>query len=75
MAKKRRYTADYILLFVLTAAATVLLSYMLERYHLNDEVAFEPNLQVVTNPMMGYAPYAEDLDTCEQASLVFIKLK
>lgn len=75
MVKKRRYTADYILLIVLTAAVAVLLSYMLVRYHLNDEVEFEPNLDVVTNPMMGYAPYAEDTAACEQASLVFIKLK
>lgn len=75
MVKKRRYTADYILLFVLTVAVAVLLSYMLERYHLNDEVEFEPNLGLVTNPMMGYAPYAENLDACEQAGMVFIKLK
>lgn len=75
MAKKRRYTADYILLIVLVAVVAVLLVYMLKRYHLNDEVVYEPNLDVVANPMMGYAPYAENLDACDQANLVFIKLK
>lgn len=75
MVKKRRYTADYILLAVLTVIVAVLLFYLLQHYHLNDEVAFDPNLDVVTNPMMGYAPYATDLDACEQTSLVFIKLK
>ena len=75
MVKKRRYTADYILLAVLTVIVAVLLFYLLQHYHLNDEVAFDPNLDVVTNPMMGYAPYATALDACEQTSLVFIKLK
>lgn len=75
MVKKRRYTADYILLFVLTVCIVILLVYMMERYHLNDEVTFEPKLSVVTNPMMGYAPYAENQKACDQAGLVFIKLK
>ena len=75
MAKKRSYTADYILLFLLAAVIVVLLSYMLDRYYLNDEVIFEPNQDIVANPLMGYAPYVEDVDKCTQSDLVFIKLK
>lgn len=75
MDKKRSYRADYILLCVLIVTIAVLLAYMLERYHLNDELEFEPNRDIVANPMMGYAPYAQELDKCAEAELVFIKLK
>ena len=75
MVKKRRYTADYILLAVLTVLMMVLLAHMLERYHLNAEETFEPNMDMVLNPLMGYAPYAENERACDEASMVFIKLK
>ena len=75
MVKKRRYTADYILLLAMGAAIALLLSFMMSRYHLNDEVHYEPELDVSANPLMGYAPYAENLRACEQTNLVFIKLR
>ena len=75
MVRKRSYTADYVLLVLLAAVIAVLLFYMLDRYYLNDEAVFEPNQDIVTNPLMGYAPYAEDVDKCAQSDLVFIKLK
>ena len=75
MAKKRRYTVDCILLVVLAAVVAVLLYFMLGCFHLNEELAYEPDLDVTANPMMGYAPYAENVEACEASSLVFIKLK
>lgn len=75
MAKKRRYIADYILLIALAAVVAVLLFFMLDRFHLNDEVTYDPDLDVTDNPLMGYAPYAENLSACESSSLVFIKLR
>ena len=75
MVKKRSYTADYVLLVLLAAVIAVLLFYMLDRYYLNDEAVFEPNQDIVANPLMGYAPYAEDVDKGAQSDLVFIKLK
>ena len=42
MVKKRRYTADYILLLAMGAAIALLLSFMMSRYHLNDEAHYEP---------------------------------
>ena len=47
MAKKRSYTADYVLLFLLAAVIAVLLFYMLDRYYLNDEAVFEPKQDIV----------------------------
>lgn len=75
MAEKKRYTADYVVLLLLAIAIGVLLFYMLRRYHLNDEVGFEASRDYVANPMMGYAPYAEDTEKCEDAQLVFVKLR
>lgn len=75
MADKRRHTGDYILLIVLTAMVAVLLSYMMKRYHLNNEVLFSVERNITNNPMMGYAPYAEDIEKCDKSSLVFLKLK
>lgn len=75
MAEKKSRVADYILLFLLTTAIVGLLAYMLGRYHLNDEVTFEPDKGIVANPLMGYAPYAENVDKCQDTDLVFIKLK
>lgn len=75
MDKKKSYVLDYILIGLLAVVIVVLLVYMLNRYHLNDTVQFEPDLDMTENPMMGYAPPAENVDRCADTSLVFIKLK
>lgn len=75
MAERKKHTADYILLLLLAAAIVGILFYMLKRYHVNDEVSFEPDKGIVANPLMGYAPYAENLAKCADTDLVFIKLK
>ena len=75
MAKRKQHTADYIILLLLAAAIIGILFYMLKRYHLNDEVVFKPDKGTVANPMMGYAPYAENLTRCTDTDLVFIKLR
>ena len=75
MAEKKSRTADYIILFLLAAAIVGILVYMLGRYHLNEEVGFEPDKGIVENPLIGYAPYAENMDKCGDTNLVFIKLK
>ena len=75
MAKKKSNRADYIVLLLLAAAIIGLLFYMLKRYHLNDEVGFTPDKGIVANPLMGYAPYAQDLEKCADTDLVFIKLR
>ena len=75
MVKKKRHRLDYILLLAMTVVVALLLVFMINRYHLNDELAFEPDLDVVTNPLMGYAPYAENQSACQKTNLVFIKLK
>lgn len=75
MDKHKRYTLDYILIALLAVVIVVLLAYMLNRYHLNDEVGFTPEINMVDNPLMGYAPSAEDTEACADTNLVFIKLR
>lgn len=75
MVKKKHYGLDYCILILLAAAILVLLSYMLRSYQLNRTVEFSPDLNVVDNPMMGYAPNGENINQCADTNLVFIKLR
>ena len=75
MGRRKGRKKDLLVLFVLALTAVFLLAFMEKRFYLNCDISFSPDMEVSDNPLMGYAPYAENEEKCENSSLVFIKLK
>ena len=70
-----RKKLPYILIAVQAVLILGLLFYIVPgRYRLYDIVLYDASEYVPANPMIGYAPAAENPEDCAQTSLVFIQL-
>ena len=59
--KRRRGLIQALIMIIMAAAIAVILIYMIpERYHLNDEVVYQVDPSVTDNPLIGFAPPAEN---------------
>ncbi len=75
MDKRRRSKIPFIVMLVEMIAIAALLFYIVPyRYRLNRTVTFRESGDLVENPLMGFAPSAEDTEACEDAQLVYIGL-
>ena len=74
--KRRRGLIQALIMIIMAAAIAVILIYMIpERHHLNDEVVYQVDPSVTDNPLIGFAPPAENVDECSRTNLVFIRLR
>lgn len=75
MAKKKSDLMQYLLILVLGIAIAGILFYMIPyRYKLNTTETYACDHSMVDNPLMGFAPDAQNESQCEQARLVYINL-
>ncbi len=74
--KKAFHTAPYIVILVLGLVIIGLLLYIIPfRYGLNASMDYKASDEALDNPLTGYAPWAENVDECEDSQLVYIELK
>jgi len=75
MGKKIYGILPYLVMAVLGLAIAGLLLYIVPyRYGLTRSVSFEPSDRTPENPLVGFAPPAENVDECEKNNLVYIGL-
>ncbi|MCR5000185.1 MAG: DUF4832 domain-containing protein [Lachnospiraceae bacterium] len=74
MDKKKSAMIQYLLLVVMGVAIVVLMGYIRTRSDMNLEIEYVPDLTLTDNPLMGYAPNAENVKLCEGSRLVYIPL-
>ena len=75
MAEHKKNCIYGAVILVLLAAIGSILFYMIPmRYHLNREVTYSPNMDLIGNPLTGFAPPAENISACNDSQLVFIRL-
>ena len=75
MDRKKSERLQYILILVLGLVIAGLLVYMIPyRYRLNVEAHYEMDPTIVDNPLMGFAPRADNEEYCKEANLVYINL-
>ncbi len=74
MDKHKSIAVQYALILVLGAAIAGLVSYILFRSRLNADVTFAPDHTVIDNPLMGFAPDAQNIAYCEKSRLVYVSL-
>ena len=73
MARKRSDALQYLMILVLGLAIAGILFYMIPyRYNLNTTLSYDMDPTVIDNPLMGFAPNAEDIEQCEVANLVYV---
>ena len=73
--RKKGSAAPYIVMLVLALIIAALLLYILPyRYRLNQTVYYEESKEQLFNPLIGYAPSAEDEEGHEDTNLVYIGL-
>ncbi|MCD8074554.1 MAG: DUF4832 domain-containing protein [Lachnospiraceae bacterium] len=75
MGNKMAKKIPYILMILMGIAIAVLLFAVLpSRYRLNRTVELEESGELLANPLIGFAPPAENEDACEETQLVYIGL-
>lgn len=75
MDRKKSERIQYVIIIVLALIIAGILIYMIPyRYKLNSKVTYEVDSTIVDNPLMGFAPMADNEAYCETANLVFIEL-
>lgn len=75
MDKKRSDVIQYLIILVLILAVIGILFYMIPyRYKLNNTQTYDLDPNYIDNPLMGFAPFADDVEQCENANLVYINL-
>lgn len=73
--RKKGSAAPYIVMLALALAIAALLLYILPyRYRLNQTVYFDESGEELSNPLIGYAPSADETGGHEDANLVYIGL-
>ena len=73
--RKRGSAAPYLVMLALALAIAGLLLYILPyRYRLNQTVYFDESGEELVNPLIGYAPSAEETSGHGDTSLVYIGL-
>ncbi len=77
MVDRKLYAAlPYLVILVLGLAIVMLLKYIIPyRYSLTQEIQFEESAKPpLDNPLMGYAPPAQNVSACQDTNLVYIGL-
>ena len=74
MDKKRTLIIQYITILALGISIAVLLGYIMIRATMNIDASFAPDLTVVDNPLMGFAPDAANPALCEKANMVYLEV-
>lgn len=73
MDRKRNPALPYLVILVLGLAIAGLLLYILPyRYRLNTSVGFEESNEQIDNPLIGFAPPAQNQEECGKSRLVYI---
>lgn len=72
MDKRKSIFLQYALIAVLGTAIVLMIRHITTRSDLNIEATFAPDLTLVDNPLMGFAPDASNEAYCEGTDLVFI---
>ena len=73
MDKRKSDIAQYVTILVLALIIAGLLFYMIPyRYNLNEVIGYDYDSTVVDNPLMGFAPRADNEAQCELTRLVYI---
>ncbi len=69
-------TAPYVVIIVLGLILIGLLLYIVPfRYGLNASVDYSASDEPLNNPLIGFAPWAEKVEECEDSQLVYIELR
>lgn len=74
MGKRKSYAIQYAMILILGAAIAGIMYYMVHRSGLNFDVNYSPDYTITDNPLMGFAPDAENEIQCEEANMVYIPL-
>lgn len=75
MASKKRWYIPYLVILFLGIVIMCLLVYILPyRYQLNTTVYYQETGRMIHNPLIGYAPVAENETACKDTELVYIGL-
>ncbi len=75
MDKRKGTWIPYVLILILGLAIAVILFYMIPtRYRMNTTLVFSADLTQIDNPLMGFAPPAEDSEQAAASELVYIRL-
>ncbi len=72
MDKKKSTAIQYVILVVLALLIALLMWYIMARSSYNIDETYAPDLTLVDNPLMGFAPDAANPELCEKSRLVFI---
>ncbi len=73
MAKKNRLI-QFIKIIVLATAICILMFYIKARSNYNVNIGFASDNAMYDNPLIGFAPSADNTELCEKAKLVYIRL-
>lgn len=75
LTRRKRWIQALIMLLLAASIAIILLYMIPRRYRLTDEVIYQVDDRMTDNPLMGYAPMAENVEQCARTNLVFIRLR
>ena len=73
MAKYKRLI-QYIKILILATAICILMFYIKSRSNYNINMTYSPDNTLYDNPLIGFCPMADEVQLCEDAKLVYIKL-
>lgn len=75
MVKKKNDIIQISIIVVLILAVVGILFYMIPyRYKLNSVKTYDLDPNYIDNPLMGFAPSAEEIQQCENSNLVYIEI-
>ena len=74
MDKKKRIRIEYGIILILALVIGIIMVYILRRSDLNIEQTYAPDLTLVDNPLMGFAPDSENIRLGDEANLIYITL-